>query len=509
MSQGYWFVTLSSQIAIIPLITLWARRFAGVSAAWAARIGAILTLWFAAVAALAWAGAFAPRDGGPPLIGLAVVGPIAIGVYLLSQPRTRAPEAALSALVALQIVRVVGFEFVVASRGGSLPARFGEPAGWGDALIGVTAPIVALAVAGRWRGWRGLATAWNVAGIADLVDAVALGVTSSPGILQVFHTGPTTVEMTRLPLSLVPTFGVPLAVLGHVMALRILRERQPGAADRDGGGFMSKETKEVVLVTGVSSGIGAMTARALVRDGYRVFGTVRSASGAVPDGVERVVLDVRDEGSIRAAVDGILAKTGRIDALVNNAGGTIMGALEETDVAQAQALFDVNFFGAVRVTNAVLPVMRKQRAGRVVFVSSVVGFLPAPFMGFYAASKHALEAYAESLDHECRTLGVRAVLVEPGFMRTKIDANAVEAARTIDDYADTRQRVRAAMTRMLEAGDDPQLVAEAIASVLRAPNPKLRHPVGKGAGMLAALRSFMPASLFERSFRREFRVDAA
>jgi NAD(P)-dependent dehydrogenase (short-subunit alcohol dehydrogenase family) len=267
--------------------------------------------------------------------------------------------------------------------------------------------------------------------------------------------------------------------------------------------------KKVILVTGVSSGIGEMTARALVRDGYRVFGTVRSAVAAVPEGVERLVLDVRDEASIEAAVGEILARAGRIDGLVNNAGCTIMGALEETDVAQAQALFDVNFFGAARVTHAVLPAMRKQRAGRIVFVSSIAGFLPGPFMGFYAASKHAIEAYAESLDHECRALGVRTVLVEPGFMRTKIDANAVQAARHIADYAPARERVAAAMQRMLAAADDPSLVAEAIARAFGASRPNLRYPVGKGARTLAVLRSFLPRQMFERSFRKQFQVDPA
>ncbi|TMB10617.1 MAG: SDR family NAD(P)-dependent oxidoreductase, partial [Deltaproteobacteria bacterium] len=109
--------------------------------------------------------------------------------------------------------------------------------------------------------------------------------------------------------------------------------------------------------------------------------------------------------------------------LVNNVGGGMVGAIEETSLEQAQRLFDVNFFGPVRMTQAVLPTMRAQRSGRIVFISSIVGFLPAPFMGFYAASKHALEGLAESLDHETRTLGIRAALVEPGFMRTNIGEN--------------------------------------------------------------------------------------
>src|SRR5437588_7395048 len=179
----------------------------------------------------------------------------------------------------------------------------------------------------------------------------------------------------------------------------------------------------VALVTGVSSGIGNATARTLIGRGYRVFGTARSESSPMPARVERVLLDVRDGASIEAGVREVLTKAGRIDLLVNNAGGGMVGAIEETSLEQAQRLFDVNFFGAVRMTQAVLPAMRAQRSGRIVFISSIVGFLPAPFMGFYAASKHALEGLAESLDHETRTLGIRAALVEPGFMRTNIGEN--------------------------------------------------------------------------------------
>jgi NAD(P)-dependent dehydrogenase (short-subunit alcohol dehydrogenase family) len=269
------------------------------------------------------------------------------------------------------------------------------------------------------------------------------------------------------------------------------------------------DQKPVAIVTGVSSGIGAAIARRLVESGYRVFGTVRSDRAAPPEGVEAVVLDVRDDASVAAGVAAVMARAGRIDALVNNAGGSIVGAIEETDIAQAQDLFDVNFFGAVRVTRHVLPVMRQQRRGRVVFISSVLGFLPAPYMGFYAASKHAVEGYCESLDHEVRGFGVRALLVEPGFMKTKIDTSAPRAARRIGDYDAARDRVSAGIGASVEKGDDPSVVADVVLSALRDASPSLRYTAGKGTATLSTLRRFMPRSLFDRSLRKEFRVDAS
>jgi len=264
----------------------------------------------------------------------------------------------------------------------------------------------------------------------------------------------------------------------------------------------------VAVVTGVSSGIGRATAAELARRGFRVFGTVRSAGGADVPGIESIVLDVRDDASIDRGVAEILAKAGRIDVLVNNAGSSIVGAIEETDTAQARDLFDVNFFGAVRVTRAVLPTMRAQRAGRIVFVSSVVGFLPAPFMGFYAASKHALEGYSESLDHEVRVFGVRAQLVEPTFMKTRLDKNSTVAARRIDDYEVARARVSASINASVAAGEDPSIVAAVIADAVTDGKPRLRYRVGKGAGLLAGLRTFLPERMFDRGLRKRFQVEA-
>jgi short-subunit dehydrogenase len=265
----------------------------------------------------------------------------------------------------------------------------------------------------------------------------------------------------------------------------------------------------VAVVTGVSTGIGNATARALVARGYRVFGTARSATSAVPAQVERVLLDVRDGVSIEAGVRQVLAKAGRIDLLVNNAGGSMMGAVEETSVEQGQELFDLNFFGAVRMTQAVLPAMRAQRSGRIVFISSVVGFLPAPFMGFYAASKHALEGLAESLDHETRALGIRALLVEPGFTRTSIGDNRMTAASIVDDYAAARTRAGDNVRASVSAGDDPQVVAQAVLEAATAGKPRLRYTAGKRAGVLSRLRRFLPATIFDSALRKQFRLDSA
>jgi len=264
----------------------------------------------------------------------------------------------------------------------------------------------------------------------------------------------------------------------------------------------------VAIVTGVSSGIGRATAEGLAAAGYRVFGSVRADVTKPPSGVEAIRLDVRNGASIDAAVAQVLERAGRIDVLVNNAGGTLVGALEETSVDDAKLLFDTNFFGAFRMTQAVLPTMRKQGSGRIAFVSSVVGFLPAPFMGFYAASKHALEALAESLDHETRTLGVRAFLVERGFMRTRIDANTIAGGSSLPAYSAMRDRVVSHINSSVAAGEDPKLVAQVVVRALGVKEPAMRYQVGKNAALLYRLRNLLPARAFAKALRKDFQLDA-
>ena len=170
-------------------------------------------------------------------------------------------------------------------------------------------------------------------------------------------------------------------------------------------GNQEQQARPVAIVTGASAGIGEATARALHAAGYRVFGTYRKPPATKVAGyrLSGVRCDQRRFGE--AAVGEVLSKAGRIDLLVNNAGVGLVGGAEESSLEQAKSLFDVNLFGVIRMTKAVLPVMRQQRAGRIVNISSVMGLIPAPFMALYAASKHALEGYSESLDHEIRGLG--------------------------------------------------------------------------------------------------------
>ena len=156
------------------------------------------------------------------------------------------------------------------------------------------------------------------------------------------------------------------------------------------------------------------------------------------DGVTMLTCDVTDDASVAKLVDDVLAKAGRIDLLVNNAGMGLLGGAEESSIAQAQALFDVNVFGVFRVTNAVLPAMRRQGKGRIVNLSSVQGFIPAPYFALYSSTKHAIEGYSESLDHELRPFGIRVSLVEPAYTRTSFEDNLAKPDQLLDIYDSAR-----------------------------------------------------------------------
>jgi NAD(P)-dependent dehydrogenase (short-subunit alcohol dehydrogenase family) len=265
--------------------------------------------------------------------------------------------------------------------------------------------------------------------------------------------------------------------------------------------------KRSVLITGVSSGIGLETAQFLAERGFHVFGTVRNhRPPGVVAGFDLVRMDVTDEAGVKEAVQLVLQRAGRIDALVNNAGYALAGALEETSIEEAQQQFDTNFFGVLRVIQAVLPTMRQQGYGRIVNMSSLAGLIPLPYRGIYGASKHALEGYTEALDHEIRQFGIRALLVEPSFTKTDIENRGRNTSTALGAYAKQKQRVSDIIQHQVAQGDDPRAVAEVVYRALTAESPRSRYAVGGGIA-LSRLRRFIPDRLFDRTFSKRFQLD--
>lgn len=261
---------------------------------------------------------------------------------------------------------------------------------------------------------------------------------------------------------------------------------------------------KVVVVTGVSSGIGRVTAALFTRHGFRVFGTVRDLTGAMPiAGVELVAMDIRREDSVALAIQSVIDQAGQIDVLVNNAGTTLVGAVEESSTDEARSLFDTNVFGMLRTIKAVLPQMRAQNYGRIINVSSVLGFLPAPYMGLYAASKHAVEGLSESLDHEVRQFGIRVSLVEPSFTKTNLDLNAPLTALKIMDYEQERNLSSRAVVKNVQGAPAPDSVANTIVKAATG-SWKMRHTPPGEATLLSKLRRFMPSGPVSSGIRKTF-----
>ena len=260
-----------------------------------------------------------------------------------------------------------------------------------------------------------------------------------------------------------------------------------------------RQDGKVAIVTGASTGIGLYSARALREAGFRVFGTSRRAAADDP---AMLSCDVTDDTSVKGAVDKVLAAAGRIDVLVNNAGFGLLGGAEESSADQAKALFDVNVFGVMRMTNAVLPTMRDQKAGRIINISSVLGLIPAPFSALYSSTKHAIEGYSESLDHEVRTQGIRIVLVEPGVTRTAFEENITRPDRPLAVYDTVRRDAEKLMRDIVAKGDAPEVVAKAVVRAANAASPMRRYTAGKAAGQVRFMRRFLPESFVDKNLRK-------
>ena len=266
---------------------------------------------------------------------------------------------------------------------------------------------------------------------------------------------------------------------------------------------------KVALVTGASSGIGEATAQRLAMAGYQVYGTSRRGARADQRSFAMLPLDVTSNESVEAAVTEALRLEGRIDLLVNNAGFAVAPAgAEESSIEQAWSIFNTDFFGIVRMTRAVVPHMRRQGGGRVINIGSVLGFLPAPYMALYAATKHAIEGYSESLDHELRTRGVRVSVIEPAYTKTQFDANFVQPDSTLDEYREVRAVLGKRLKEVIQAAYVPVVVADVVVKAAIAAQPKLRYAAGGFANRLRMLRRFATAALVDAGVRKDLQLDA-
>jgi NAD(P)-dependent dehydrogenase (short-subunit alcohol dehydrogenase family) len=256
------------------------------------------------------------------------------------------------------------------------------------------------------------------------------------------------------------------------------------------------------LVVGASSGIGWAVAARLLDAGWRVHAASRRRDA--PEGAVRQRIDVRELGSIDRGVAAVLAAEGRIDLLVVTTGITHLAAIEELGPAAEHGVMATNLHGPLACVRAVLPGMRAAGQGRIVVLGSVAGFLPAPFQGLYAASKHALAGACASLDHEVRPYGVRVTLVEPGFVVSDFDARAEGPDAPVAAYDVARPRVAAALARSVRGGMAPARVAAAVVRAGQGARPPRRVRPGGQAKLLRLISLLLPETVFAWGLRRRF-----
>jgi short-subunit dehydrogenase len=254
----------------------------------------------------------------------------------------------------------------------------------------------------------------------------------------------------------------------------------------------------VILVTGASSGIGQSCAELLTRRGHRVYGASRTSE---------LRMDVRDEASVNAAIQSILEREQRLDAVINNAGFGIAGAVEDTSIAEAMEQFEVNFFGVLRVCRAALPAMRAQRQGTIINIGSIGGLIAIPYQGLYSATKFALEGLTEALRLEVRDFGIHVVLIEPGDHRTGFTQNRrlTGASGAGSAYGKTFAHAVERMAADEQAGPSPDRVAALVARVVESRRPRLRYTVGPAPQRAAVwLKRLLPYAVMEAIMRQTY-----
>lgn len=277
---------------------------------------------------------------------------------------------------------------------------------------------------------------------------------------------------------------------------------------------MKKEVQQqkVAIITGSSSGIGHATALLLARNRFHTYATMRNIKKSVDImeianrerlPLQVIQLDVNDDTSIRNSIEKVISEKQRIDLLVNNAGYGLVGAFEDLSVEEIKSQFETNFFGVIRLIQQVLPIMRKQKSGTIVNVSSGAGRIGFPGMSAYVSSKFALEGLSESMSYELEPFGIKSVIIEPGVIRTNFKKNAVMSKKSLDDssispYSSIIQKMDASITSIIEHATPPEEVAKAILHVVTSNNPELRFPVGNDIIMMLETKK----SMSDEDFRK-------
>ncbi len=267
--------------------------------------------------------------------------------------------------------------------------------------------------------------------------------------------------------------------------------------------------RHVILITGASSGIGRACAEHLHQRGYRVYGTSRNPQSHPNAPFALIQMDVNDGNSVQQAIKLVMEREGRIDVAVNNAGISIVGAVEEVSSEEAKAQLETNFFGALRVCQAVLPVMRAQRGGLIVNISSIGGLIGIPFQALYSASKFALEGLSEALRMEVRSFGICVVLIEPGDIPTEIAVHRRWTRLSTESpvYAERCAHAMKVMAADEQNGPAPYKVAHLLERIVKTPNPRLRWVIGPTLECISlALKPIVPPALFEWALEKYYRI---
>ena len=275
--------------------------------------------------------------------------------------------------------------------------------------------------------------------------------------------------------------------------------------------------KKVALVTGSSSGMGFTTAVMLARAGIHTYASMRNLkkSKTITDLADKenlplqvIQLDVNDDKSVKDAIAKIVTEKERIDVLVNNAGYGLFGSIEDVSIEEMKAQFETNFFGVMRVTQLVLPIMRKQKSGTIVNVSSVGGRISLPVLSAYNSTKFALEGLSESMSYELEPFGIKVVIIEPGVIRTNIMNSSIFAKKAQDPkspYFSLIQKVENNFKSMMEnKSSPPEEVAKVILGALTSKNPQLRYTVGDDAATMIQARVNMSDNEFKKMIMQNF-----